>query len=194
MLGSSFEEFPLEVIDDQFQVQAEKNPQVFYDYLEEQELPIAPFKIGGTALAKDTDMHQIYFQRFCRDVMEDQPFTLWQGLNRIIRGNLKEGITDLSETLGFKKEFLLLNLIAFLKEDENLGRHCIKRTVDQIEQHMRQEFNWDLEPKALAQTKSHLLALFTISRGYKFDIVALSKEVSPNIDLEMALALYSVSK
>ena len=39
----------------------------------------------------------------------------------------------------FKMEFLLLNVVAFLKADENLSRHALKRTVDQLSYHMKED-------------------------------------------------------
>ena len=62
--------------------------------------------------------------------MEKIYYKLWEGLNRIQKGTLKDGITEFSKTIGLEMEFLLLNVIAFLKVDENLARHAIKRTVD----------------------------------------------------------------
>jgi len=43
LLKTHFKGFPLEIIDNLFKVIAERNPQVFFNFLEEMKLPIVPF-------------------------------------------------------------------------------------------------------------------------------------------------------
>lgn len=67
---------------------------------------------------------------FAADILDPETFTLWHGLYTLYKGNLKDGIFEISRDLGFDFEFLLLDIIAFLRRDENIARYAIRTTID----------------------------------------------------------------
>jgi len=68
--------------------------------------------------------------------MNKEILNLFDGMLRLHKGNVKEGCEEISKNLGFKFEFILLNIIAFLRKDENLGRYCLNKTIDQISEYL----------------------------------------------------------
>ena len=96
MLGQNFNDFPLEVIDDQFDVQASRKSETFYAYLQEQKHPMSPFYIIGSPLDDDSDLLQRSVETMQQESMEKIYHKLWEGLNRIQKGTLKDGITEFS--------------------------------------------------------------------------------------------------
>ena len=111
---------------------------------------------------------------------------LFAGLEVIYKGNVKEGLGQTAKKLGFQHEFMLLNLIAFLRKDENLGRYSIKKTVDQISGYLHNTMNIPIISDRVEETKNNLLALFTVARGGKFNMYQLCAEVSNQIDGNIA--------
>ena len=65
-----------------------------------------------------------------KKIMPKHAFKHFTYLHRIYKGNMKEGIGKISKDLGFPFEFLLLDLLALLRKDDNLGRYAIKLSVD----------------------------------------------------------------
>lgn len=55
ILASQYKGFPLNPIDNLFEVIAEKDPKCFFDFLKQMNLPMSPFKIGAAFLTKEED-------------------------------------------------------------------------------------------------------------------------------------------
>lgn len=126
--------------------------------------------------------------------MPKHAFDHYMSLHRIYKGNMKEGIRNISKDLGFDFEFLLLDLLALLRKDDNLGRFAIKLSVDQLSEYIGRKQLSKIPEEDIETTKNNLLALYSMARGSKFDIIMLCKEVSPHIDRRIALAFYMISK
>ena len=54
---------------------------------------------------------------------------LFNGLYQLYKGNMKDSITDIADILGFEHEFLLLAIVAMLRNDKDLTRFALKRTA-----------------------------------------------------------------
>jgi len=160
ILKKNFPGFPLEVVDQEFAVIAERDPQIFYDFLEQSGLPSALFKMAGAYLQEDEENLGKYMTEFCKDILDPAAFKQWVALRDVLQGNLKSDFHWLAKDLGFKYEFPLIDIIAFLRANPNLTRHCIKRTVEQIANSLETDFGIGIKEENIELTKKNLLALF----------------------------------
>jgi hypothetical protein len=59
--------------------------------------------------------------------------SFFMGLYTLSKGNLKvQSISEISETLGFSHEFILLSIVAMLKRDKDLIRFTISKFSDGV--------------------------------------------------------------
>lgn len=125
--------------------------------------------------------------------MPDYYEDLFESLYTIYKGNPKAGLKDVTENLGIQYEFLTQFIIAIIKQDNNLIRLALSKSVDQIFTAVSQDGVYISRDNS-TQLKNFLLSIYTLSRGSSFNMMNLVKESFTDIDPYVVNIFYSASR
>ena len=189
----SFPQFPLETLDGLLQVVSEGDPRPLEALLSKLNIPPALFKLA-IGFVVDNDLKvQDSIRELCKDILPDYYEDLFESLYTIYKGNPKAGLKDVTENLGIQYEFLTQFIIAIIKQDNNLIRLALSKSVDQIFTAVSQDGVYISRDNS-TQLKNFLLSIYTLSRGSSFNMMNLVKESFTDIDPYVVNIFYSASR
>ena len=189
----SFPQFPLETLDGLLQVVSEGDPRPLEALLGKLNIPPALFKLA-IGFVVDNDLKvQDSIRELCKDILPDYYEDLFESLYTIYKGNPKAGLKDVTENLGIQYEFLTQFIIAIIKQDNNLIRLALSKSVDQIFTAVSQDGVYISRDNS-TQLKNFLLSIYTLSRGSSFNMMNLVKESFTDIDPYVVNIFYSASR
>ena len=151
------------------------------------------FKLSRAVLMNEAAEAEENVLKLTEDFLPEGYSLLFNGLYQLYKGNMKDSISDISNILGFEHEFLLLDIVAMVRNDKDLTRFALKRTSNALCNAAKRQ-SMLISQDERQRVNDSLLALFNISKGSDLDIRLIVKEGAANIDLDMAECLYKISK
>lgn len=165
------------------QIISEGDPGPLADLLVEMNMEPALFKIGAAFVLKNDIVMEESLLELVDKIIE-KPFNkFFMGLYWIIKGDLWTGIQDIAKILGFEHDYILLMIVALLKNDDNLVWYAISKSADGI----LKPVNVDAEVKE--SLKMNLLAMYTVAKGSEINVRKLTSISNLKIDPESLQAL-----
>ena len=189
----SFPQFPLETLDGLLQVVSEGDPRPLEALLNKLNIPPAIFKLAIGFVIDDDIKVQDSIRELCKDILPIYYRDLFESLYTIFKGNPKAGLKDVTENLGIQYEFLTHFIIAIIKQDNNLIRLALSKSVDQIFTAVSEDGIYISRDNS-TQLKNFLLSIYTLSRGSSFNMMNLVKESFTDIDPYVVNIFYSASR